>query len=630
MTENRYMIFGTIKFSDLVWTDGTSPDPIYNAAGLPNLCAVCHDVLGSESHLREAISEDGFHLRLSLTELRASAETAGCRLCAISLRAALYSCAGDPAFAAWPVSRFLDAHGALEVRLRVHAHLRPIEKRRSVRDIYKLGVYGAIVGGKIQTWGLDDTLPFEFRVYALEGDDEVKAYISLEEYDRDFDSDSAVSKIRSWMAACDEHHSLCSRRPGSGPLPTRVLDVSNPAMLRLRDIDGDDCRYAALSYCWGRGGGQVKTNNSSLEAAYSAIDPSFLPLAIQDAVKVTRQIGLACLWVDALCIVQDSPGDMEKEMGKMGHIYRNAAVTIMAANASHSGQSFLAPEGPPRRLEQLRSPTSRFRLPMIFPDSAVRNISAEYPASGGSGSSEPLDQRAWAFQESILSRRAIVYGTSTLTWRCEEAVEGWNSWVRGHHDFIARNIRLDRRGGGKLYRNVWREVVRFYSPRKLTFPEDKLPAVSGLASEVRRLSAEEGDDPGRYLAGLWENDLLMQLVWFTNPGSSRDVRGKDGPLWAPSWSWASVDCHVIPGHDEAARPAGTETDILGCKTELRSEMLPMGQVVIGRLRVRGCLVAGSLVPRPETWLAGTFAGRSEVVLKMDCYGAGDANAVAEA
>ncbi|KAF6837189.1 heterokaryon incompatibility protein [Colletotrichum plurivorum] len=479
MAATQRTLFGTAKIQDLVWSDGTSPDALQNAISLPNVCAACHGVLGNERCLLDAFYENGFRRWLTLAELRVSAETGGCRLCGIFLCAAVYSVARDDPFYALPVSRFLNAYGALQVRITVCVNRRYDDLARSDRDVHELLVYGAVRrGGDVRTYWFKDGIPFKFRVYAREGDEAVPAYISLTECDGDLDSDAAVTQIRSWMAACDENHSFCSHQK-SGPLPTRVLDVSNLARLRLCDVDGDDCRYAALSYCWG-GGNQVKTTKSSLKAAYSAINLSSLPLAIQDAVKVTQRIGLAHLWVDALCIVQDCPPDMEREIGKMAYVYRNAAVTIMAANI----------------------------------------------------------RRLW--------------------------MEGWG-------------------------------------------------------------------DTGRYLAGLWENDLLDELSWYTVQGYSREVRGKNVPYRAPSWSWVSVDCSVKHGGGGTPWPAGIEMEILECDTVLRSELLPMGQVLGGRLRVRGSLLLGSDVPRPETWELATSMGNPlTVMLRMDGFGAGDHDAVAKA
>lgn len=164
MTATQRNIFGTATLGDLLWY---TENPIHTIGRLrlPNVCAACHDILASERHLREAVSGDGFRRRLPLAELRASAETAGCWMCAVFLVAAVNSMTENEAFAELPVSAFLDEHGELEVHLRLCALLRPGERRRSDRDVHKLLLYGAIFDD-----GVRAGLPFEFRVYALEGE----------------------------------------------------------------------------------------------------------------------------------------------------------------------------------------------------------------------------------------------------------------------------------------------------------------------------------------------------------------------------------------------------------------------------------------------------------------------------
>lgn len=79
--------------------------------------------------------------------------------------------------------------------------------------------------------------------------------------------------------------------------------------------------------------------------------------------------------------------------------------------------------------------------------------------------------------------------------------------------------------------------MREYSRGKLTYPADKLPALSGLARDFRRRLDDE------YVAGLWKGDLHLALLWHTQGEVSYPSEYR-----APSWSWASVDGAVAyPG-----------------------------------------------------------------------------------
>ncbi|OCL15185.1 HET-domain-containing protein, partial [Glonium stellatum] len=54
---------------------------------------------------------------------------------------------------------------------------------------------------------------------------------------------------------------------------------------------------------------------------------------------------------------------------------------------------------------------------------------------------------------------------------------------------------------------LWTELIQSYSRRLFTYPTDKLVALSGAAQKFQRL------DMGLYLAGLWRQDLHVQLCW---------------------------------------------------------------------------------------------------------------------
>lgn len=86
----------------------------------------------------------------------------------------------------------------------------------------------------------------------------------------------------------------------------------------------------------------------------------------------------------------------------------------------------------------------------------------------------------------------------------------------------------------------------------------------------------------RYLAGLWETDLILQLTWMTDFfGSTRQKE-----YCAPSWSWASVNCEVRLAQRYVNRVL---TRVVEVQIELATED-EMGQVRGGFLRIRGHLI----------------------------------------
>jgi hypothetical protein len=90
-------------------------------------------------------------------------------------------------------------------------------------------------------------------------------------------------------------------------VPKCVLDVSHYAdTIRLFEIDEDDSMndtYICLSHCWGRQE-HFKLTTGTLEEMKEGLKTSRLAQNFQDAVMMTRMLGIRYLWIDALCILQ--------------------------------------------------------------------------------------------------------------------------------------------------------------------------------------------------------------------------------------------------------------------------------------------------------------------------------------
>lgn len=80
---------------------------------------------------------------------------------------------------------------------------------------------------------------------------------------------------------------------------------------------------------------------------------------------------------------------------------------------------------------------------------------------------------------------------------------------------------------------LWHVVIREYSARELTYDEDKLPALSGLARETAELRRDANE---KYLAGIWRSTVLCDLCW----GNDQETPRIPEEYLAPSWSWASL------------------------------------------------------------------------------------------
>ena len=66
----------------------------------------------------------------------------------------------------------------------------------------------------------------------------------------------------------------------------------------------------------------------------------------------------------------------------------------------------------------------------------------------------------------------------------------------------------------------WQDIVRAYTSRYITNPEDRLPAIVAIAEQFGRGLRY---NPGDYLAGLWKQGLPLLLLWFVTNNELRTI-----------------------------------------------------------------------------------------------------------
>ncbi|OCL07733.1 HET-domain-containing protein, partial [Glonium stellatum] len=298
--------------------------------------------------------------------------------------------------------------------------------------------------------------------------------------------------------------------------PTRVLDVSGEGPdIILYETESESAHYACLSHCWGASQ-IIQTTEESLESFKERIIISELSRTFQDAVQIVRQLGIKYLWIDSLCIIQDSPKDWERESARMASVYANSLVTI-AATKSASGDGGCFSFNPDTIIQGL----TKDKLPYMT--YARQKILHWYQPH------TPLLGRGWVYQERLLSPRIVHFGNQELPRECMEET---TCQCSGINDYAAGT--LDRYEDVTIsLAKIWHRMVREYSFLKLTRPSDKLTALSGLAAQM------QSNRQAKYIAGLWEDTLLSDLLWFqlyalNPPHISRH----------PSWSWASVNGRI--------------------------------------------------------------------------------------
>lgn len=295
---------------------------------------------------------------------------------------------------------------------------------------------------------------------------------------------------RRWLRRCSENHELCPKDVDS-LLPTRVIDIGSSSRDPTLYIPAPGTRgkYAALSYCWGTDQAVTLTGQRLHERHSRVTFPlRTLPRTLRDAMVVASHLGFQYIWIDALCIIQDSIGgqDWENESANMDNIYGNASLTIAAAAACSTTEGiFSFPRDPKQSACSIPYQLSGGQTGTVLVDS--------YPTPGST--QESLDTRAWALQEALISPRVLRYGKYQMSWKCNMVEENANGPL---------NIVAPREKHA-----TWKSTVVDYTARSLTYNSDRLAALAGYA---KLLATKRPYD--EYIAGMWKSELLEQLLWY--------------------------------------------------------------------------------------------------------------------
>ncbi|SCN64139.1 related to tol protein [Fusarium fujikuroi] len=360
-----------------------------------------------------------------------------------------------------------------------------------------------------------------------------------------YDRQESLLRIKNWLSSSSTISRLTPR------LPTRLLHCrpsANPGRdprVKLVNTVGFDVstRYIALSHRWGAV--QPLMLLESLRDTFSKNIPfDTIPPTFQDAIRLANALDVEYIWIDSLCIIQDSKDDWQTEAAQMASIYSLSYVTISATAAQDSAAGLR--EQHPMLKHPCEVIPSWTGFGNQIPPVPVRIVNRS--AFCDAVLAQPLFRRGWVFQEWILSPRTIHVARDQLWWTSASDMtsEGFaaNETCEGF-DFDVHREYIHTMAPGTLYsmesqseeslQLVWHTLLQEYMSRSLTFESDRLVAFAGIASFYQSHAKIKANS---YLAGIWRHVLLQDLLWTISEG--RKVSPPQN-YRAPSWSWASVE-----------------------------------------------------------------------------------------
>ncbi|KAI5918040.1 heterokaryon incompatibility protein-domain-containing protein [Camillea tinctor] len=370
----------------------------------------------------------------------------------------------------------------------------------------------------------------------------------------------SAALAREWLKQCVSRHQNCSAvsklfSPTHG-YPTRLIDVGAPHdhdVMRLVLTDevaksqhaNSKPEYLTLSHCWG-GADILKLLSHNIKKLRCAINSTELPRTFQDAIVITRQLGFRYLWIDSLCIMQDSKEDWKSESAIMGEIYAHSTCTIAALTSSSSFEGCFvgSKDCHVRGSDNARNPLA-FRI-CSLPHGLHAECSQrlELPLHINR-KPLPLHTRAWVVQERLLAPRTLYYGAWGLAWECVECSATEGNPFGGASQFAPKASFLTTclQATQKSFEDkidtayeMWLTVQAAYTTCQLTFFDDRIVAISSIIKQIGELTSWSN------VWGLWKEKMPHELLWFVDTPGERP-QTKD--YLAPSWSWVGIQGRIF-------------------------------------------------------------------------------------
>ncbi|KAL7928733.1 heterokaryon incompatibility domain-containing protein [Trichoderma chlorosporum] len=349
--------------------------------------------------------------------------------------------------------------------------------------------------------------------------------------------------IREFLRLCETNHDeRCTGKLGiEDPFAETlkqsyfgVIDIQNQNLVPLPYTNGKGYlsfeTYATVSYVWGSSRDHRTTLSNiqdRLKSGGLAQTIEALPTTLRQSVNLISSLGIRYIWIDSLCIIQDSIHSWNLNSRTMHLIYGNLTLTICAADGSSAEVGLLAINKKDSVKQHIAKIASDVHL--VLHQSPESNIEDSV-----------WNQRAWTFQERLLSRRCLIFTKGQVYFQCrstgmsedifaDKNGQGWSL------DLIGAPLQtLTQLGQRALW--FYTNCVTLYTKRELYEPFDILAAFNGMCKLI------EGTLRSPFIFGLPTSHFDFALLWqpigkssLLKRPASKDEKYKN--MKFPSWSW---------------------------------------------------------------------------------------------